>query len=105
MTHLPDLLDLERLERNIYRGQNRDIGTGRIFGGQVLAQALVAARRTIAQADREAHSLHGYFLRRGDASKPVVEEREWSRTDFHFDDVGKAMLTLFTVSTFEGWPK
>ena len=41
----------------------------------------------------------------GDASKPVVEEREWTRTDFHFDDVGKAMLTLFTVSTFEGWPK
>ncbi|XP_043233956.1 voltage-dependent calcium channel type D subunit alpha-1-like, partial [Amphibalanus amphitrite] len=40
----------------------------------------------------------------GDASKPTVEEREWTRSDFHFDDVGKAMLTLFTVSTFEGWP-
>ena len=41
----------------------------------------------------------------GDATKPTVEEREWTRTDFHFDDVGKAMLTLFTVSTFEGWPR
>src|SRR5919112_3164630 len=58
---LLDLLDLEPLEVNIYRGRNRDIGTGRVFGGQVLAQALVAARRTV-DALREAHSLHGYFI-------------------------------------------
>ena len=51
MTHAIDdlirLLALEPLERNIYRGLNRDIGSGRIFGGQVLAQSLVAARKTI----------------------------------------------------------
>ena len=66
------LLDLEPIERNIYRGQNRDIGSGRIFGGQVLAQALVAARNTISEADRTAHSLHGYFILEGDLSLPVV---------------------------------
>ena len=66
------LLDLEPIERNIYRGRNRDIGSGRIFGGQVLAQALVAARRTIEQEDRTAHSLHGYFILEGDLEIPVV---------------------------------
>jgi acyl-CoA thioesterase II len=68
---LLDLLDLEPLEHNIYRGQNRDIGTGRVFGGQVLAQALVAARRTV-EEDREAHSLHAYFILPGDLSRPIV---------------------------------
>jgi acyl-CoA thioesterase-2 len=63
---LIELLDLEPIESNIYRGQNRDLGAGRIFGGQVLAQALVAARRTIEHADRSAHSLHGYFMLEGD---------------------------------------
>ena len=66
------LLDLEPLERNIYRGQNRDTGSGRIFGGQVLAQALVAARRTIDEDDRTAHSLHAYFILEGDLDLPVV---------------------------------
>ena len=69
---LIDLLDLEPLERNIYRGFNRDIGSGRIFGGQVLAQALVAARRTIEEEDRSVHSLHGYFILAGDLEIPVV---------------------------------
>ena len=68
---LVDLLDLEPLEYNIYRGQNRDIGTGRIYGGQVLAQSLVAAARTV-EADRPAHSLHGYFILPGDLEIPVV---------------------------------
>jgi acyl-CoA thioesterase II len=65
------LLDLEPLEYNIYRGQNRDIGTGRVFGGQVLAQALVAARRTV-EHDRPAHSFHGYFILPGDLEAPIV---------------------------------
>jgi len=65
------LLDLEPLEVNIYRGRNRDIGSGRVFGGQVLAQALVAARRTV-EAPREAHSLHGYFILPGDVAAPIV---------------------------------
>lgn len=65
------LLELERLEHDIYRGRNRDIGTGRVFGGQVLAQALMAARHTV-EADREAHSLHGYFILPGDLEAPIV---------------------------------
>lgn len=65
------LLDLEPLEVNIYRGRNRDIGTGRIYGGQVLAQALVAAQRTVDE-DRPVHSMHGYFILPGDLSAPVV---------------------------------
>ncbi len=65
------LLELEPLEHNIYRGTNRDVGTGRVFGGQVFAQALVAARRTVPDA-REAHSVHGYFLREGDTRAPIV---------------------------------
>ena len=68
---LLQLLDLEPLEVNIYRGQNRDIGTGRVFGGQVFAQALVAARRTV-DGPREAHSVHGYFILPGDLKAPIV---------------------------------
>ena len=65
------VLDLEPLEVNIYRGANRDIGTGRVFGGQVLAQALIAARRTV-DGPREAHSMHGYFILPGDLHAPIV---------------------------------
>ena len=68
---LLELIDLEPIEVNIYRGRNRDIGSGRVFGGQVLAQALVAARRTIDE-DRVAHSLHGYFILAGELSVPIV---------------------------------
>jgi acyl-CoA thioesterase-2 len=68
---LVTLLALERIEHDIYRGTNRDIGTGRIYGGQVLAQALVAARRTV-KDDRPVHSMHGYFILAGDLSVPVV---------------------------------
>ncbi len=65
------LLDLEPIEHNIYRGQSRDIGSGRIYGGQVLAQALVAAQRTVDE-DRPVHSMHGYFILAGDLTLPVV---------------------------------
>jgi acyl-CoA thioesterase II len=71
---LPDLLgllDLEELEQNIFRGTNRSIGSGRVFGGQVLAQALVAAGRTVPDG-RRAHSLHGYFILPGDVESPIV---------------------------------
>jgi acyl-CoA thioesterase-2 len=67
---LLDLLRLERLERNLFRGHSRDIGSGRVFGGQVLAQALVAAGETV--EGRGAHSLHGYFMLPGDVSVPIV---------------------------------
>ena len=65
------LLDLEPLEQNIYRGLNQDVGSGRVYGGQVLAQGLVAAQRTV-DGERAAHSLHGYFILPGDVSAPIV---------------------------------
>ena len=71
LSELVALLDLEPLEVNIYRGQNRDLGTGRVYGGQVFAQALVAARRTVPDG-REAHSAHGYFILPGDLAAPIV---------------------------------
>ena len=68
---LLDLIDVERLELNIYRGRNRDIGSGRVYGGQVLAQALVAAQRTVGEG-RVVHSMHGYFILPGDLEVPIV---------------------------------
>ncbi len=64
-------LELERIEENIFRGQSQDLGWGRVFGGQVLGQALSAAEHTVPDG-RMVHSLHGYFLRPGDAKKPIV---------------------------------
>lgn len=65
---------LETLEVNLFRGQSLDIGTGRIFGGQVLAQSLKAAYSTT--REHQVHSLHAYFLREGDCHKPVIFEVE-----------------------------
>jgi acyl-CoA thioesterase-2 len=68
---LLDLLDLERIEQDIFRGISRTAVVPRVFGGQVAAQALVAAGRTVPE-DRGAHSLHAYFLRPGDPGAPIV---------------------------------
>lgn len=68
------LLDLEFLDENRFRGQNAEHDHDRIFGGQVLGQALVAAQRTVEEPDRLAHSLHGYFLRAGDPTIPILFE-------------------------------
>jgi acyl-CoA thioesterase II len=75
---LIDLLQLERIEENLFRGQSRDIGTKYVFGGQVLGQALAAAQRTV-DAERHVHSLHAYFLRAGDIESPIVYEVDRSR--------------------------
>jgi acyl-CoA thioesterase II len=64
-----DLLDVERIEQNLYRGQNHR--TEHVFGGQVLAQAIAAAFRTV-QAPHELHSIHAYFLRPGDWNLPIL---------------------------------
>ena len=65
------LLDLEEIDVNHYRGTSPNEGWQRVYGGQVLGQALVAASRTVPD-DRPAHSLHGYFLRPGDTSTPIL---------------------------------
>jgi acyl-CoA thioesterase-2 len=74
---LCELMELEPLEDNLFRGVSRDIGTERVFGGQVLAQALLAASYTV--EDRQVHSLHAYFLRAGDHKAPIVYDVDRSR--------------------------
>ena len=77
-SELIDLLSLERLEHDLFRGQSRDIGTRYVFGGQVLGQALSAAQTTMTHP-RPAHSLHAYFLRAGDVDHPIVYEVDRTR--------------------------
>jgi len=69
---LLSILDLEQLEHNLFRGRSPQDGWQRVFGGQVIGQALVAAQRTV--EDRAAHSLHAYFMRPGDPSVPIIYE-------------------------------
>lgn len=73
LDQLLTLLRLERIEQNIFRGQSQDLGWGAVFGGQVLGQALSAAAQTV-PPDRAVHSLQSYFLRAGDARRPIVYE-------------------------------
>jgi acyl-CoA thioesterase II len=77
LADLVKLLELEQLEINLFRGESRDIGSAQVFGGQVLGQALSAASKTV--ADRVVHSLHAYFLRRGDFNAPIVYSVDRSR--------------------------
>ena len=77
-SELIELLSLERLEDNLFRGQSRDIGTKYVFGGQVLGQALSAAQATMTEP-RAAHSLHAYFLRAGDIEHPIVYDVDRTR--------------------------
>ncbi|MGW2639234.1 acyl-CoA thioesterase [Streptomyces sp. NPDC001348] len=93
---LLDLLDLEQIEENIFRGQSRSAVVPRVFGGQVAAQALVAAGRTV-PADRPAHSLHAYFLRLGDPGAPIVYDVERIRD-------GRSFTTRRVVAIQHGRP-
>ena len=72
---LVSLLDLEQLEQNLFRGQSPQEGWQRVYGGQVLGQALVAAGRTVEDA-RSAHSMHAYFLLGGDPAHPIIYDVE-----------------------------
>ncbi|MCX4998113.1 acyl-CoA thioesterase II [Streptomyces longwoodensis] len=93
---LLDLLDLEQIEENIFRGQSRSAVVPRVFGGQVAAQALVAAGRTV-PGDRHAHSLHAYFLRLGDPGAPIVYTVERIRD-------GRSFTTRRVVAVQHGRP-
>ena len=70
LADLLELLELEQLEISLFRGESRDIGAPQVFGGQVLGQALSAAAATV--EGRVVHSLHAYFLRRGDCNAPII---------------------------------
>jgi acyl-CoA thioesterase-2 len=79
---LVKVMTLERLELDLFRGESRDIGSPQVFGGQVLGQALTAATATV--ENRMVHSLHAYFLRRGDFNSPIVYEVDRARDGNHF---------------------
>lgn len=78
------LLELEQLEVNLFRGESRDIGAPQVFGGQVLGQALTAASATV--EGRIVHSLHAYFLRRGDFNAPIVYQVDRSLDGHSFSN-------------------
>ena len=95
VSELLELLTLERIEDNLFRGQSRDIGTKFVFGGQVLGQALEAAQRTV--SGRLVHSLHAYFLKAGDIEAPIVYEVDRARD-------GKSFSTRRVVAIQHGQP-
>jgi len=84
---LINVLDLEALEVNLFRGQSRDLGGHSVFGGQVIGQSLVAASRTV-PTGRPPHSLHAYFLRPGDMAAPIVYEVDHTRDGRSFTTRG-----------------
>jgi acyl-CoA thioesterase-2 len=75
---LAEILDIEQLDHHLYRGISRPTAFTRVFGGEVAAQALVAAGRTVPRG-RPVHSLHGYFLRPGDPAMPIIYRVEATR--------------------------
>ena len=91
---LLEILDLEQLEHNLYRGRSPQVGWQRVFGGQVIGQSLVAASRTV-EATRAAHSLHGYFMREGDPALPIIYEVDRLRD-------GKSFATRSVVAIQHG---
>ena len=102
---LVDLLDLEELDTDLFRGRSLPQPGGRVFGGQVLAQSLVAAGRTV-DGVRLPHSVHGYFLRAGDASRDITftverlrDGRSFSARRVHALQRGEPILTL--TSSFQ----
>jgi len=98
LKEIVDLLNVETIEENLFRGQNHN--TEHVFGGQVLAQALVSAYRTV-NPEHELHSLHAYFLRAGDWTRPILYEVDRIRDGRSFTtrrvaavQNGKAIFTL-----------
>ncbi|AFR10565.1 thioesterase-like superfamily protein [Nocardiopsis alba ATCC BAA-2165] len=96
LTELLKVLDLERIEADIFRGSSPSAGPQRVFGGLVAGQALVAAGRTT-PAERHVHSLHAYFIRPGDPSVPIVYEVDRVRD-------GRSFTTRRVVAIQHGKP-
>ena len=95
LADLLNLLDLEKIEEDMYLGVSPKTGWQRVYGGQVLGQALVAASRTVPDEDRIAHSLHGYFLRPGDTTIPILYQVDRIRD-------GKSFTTRRVVAIQRG---
>ena len=101
LDQLVSLLSMETIEENLFRGASQDLGFRQLFGGQVLGQALSAASQTV-DSERQANSLHGYFLRAGDAKKPVIYQVERVRDGGSFSTRRVTAIqngqTIFTCS-------
>lgn len=104
---LLQLLQLEQIEKNIFRGQNETVGSPHVFGGQVLAQALNAAYRTV-EENRFCHSLHAYFILPGNLEKPILYEVERTRDGGSFStrnikaiQNGKAIFSMMASFQIE----
>ncbi len=100
------LLELEKIEDTIFRGQSQDLGFGAVFGGQVLGQALSAARQTVPD-ERTVHSFHAYFLRPGDPKRPIVYDVERTRDGGSFTTrrvkaIQRGKAILFMGASFQG---
>ena len=100
LKELLELLQLEKIEENIFRGRSQDLGFGNIFGGQVIGQSLSAATQTV-PIEKSVHSIHGYFLLAGDPAKPIVYEVDCIRDGKSFTtrqvkaiQKGRAIFTL-----------
>lgn len=93
---LRDVLDVEQVEQNYFRGIATPQGQGRSFGGQVIGQALMSAIRTVG-AERPVHSLHAYFMRPGDATQPVLYQVERDRD-------GRSFATRRVIAVQGGKP-
>src|SRR5436189_5377932 len=101
LDRLVALLDLEKIEENIFRGMSPRSATVRVFGGQVAGQALVAAGRTV-PPERKVHSLHAYFIRPGDPAVPIVYDVDRIRDGRSFTTRRVSAVqhgeTIFTLS-------
>ena len=93
---LQQILDLEQLDRYLFRGRTRPGAETRVFGGEVAGQALIAAARTVTE-DRTVHSLHAYFLRPGDPGRPIVYQVDPARD-------GRSFTTRRVVGVQHGEP-
>ncbi|MCW6539334.1 acyl-CoA thioesterase II [Yersinia ruckeri] len=83
LQRLLNLINLEKIEEGLFRGQSEDLGLRQVFGGLVVGQAIYAAKQTI-PTDRHVHSFHSYFLRPGDSSKPIIYDVESLRDGTSF---------------------
>ncbi|CAO97538.1 acyl-CoA thioesterase II [Erwinia tasmaniensis] len=107
--NLLNLLDLEKLEEGLFRGQSEDLGLRQVFGGQVVGQALYAAKQTVPQ-DRVIHSFHSYFLRPGDSQKTIIYDVENLRDGQSFSArrvkaVQNGQPIFYMTASFQGHEK
>ncbi len=94
-SRIQPFLQTERLEKNLFRGESRDLGTPQVYGGQVLGQAIQSAQKTV--EDRVVHSAHAYFLRKGEFDAPIIYDVERSRD-------GRSFSTRRVVAIQHGRP-